>query len=1175
MRLSKIKLAGFKSFVDPTTIPFPTNLTGIVGPNGCGKSNTIDAVRWVMGESSAKHLRGDSMADVIFNGSTGRKPVGQASIELVFDNSDSTLGGEYAKFNEISIKRVVSRDGQSSYFLNGTRCRRRDITDIFLGTGLGPRSYAIIEQGTISRLIEAKPEELRIFIEEAAGISKYKERRKETESRIQHTRENLNRLNDVREELEKRLQTLQRQAASAEKYKEYKQEEREVKAGVLALRWRVLNEEAEIKQRALSTLETETEGNIAELRKIEAELEKERERQTEQSETFNGIQAEFYGVGAEVARLEQSLHYAKETKQKQERDLALAEQSREQTTQQLTADEQRAIELEHALQAEGQQLEMASITAENSTQALLEAEEAMHGWQSAWDEFNSRASQQLQQAEVDRTRLQHTEKQIITLRERHAKLQQEHQNCATEQFEEQLSALAMQHETLEVALDELQSRAGATQTELNENRELSRNLTAQLNAARGQAQNLTGRRASLTALQEQALGKKRSTLTTWLAAHGLQDAARLAETIQVEHGWERAVEQVLGLHLEAVCVNDLTEVAEEIATLQQGRLAVIEVNQDQNEPVDDSNISDDKQLLISKITGPAALRSLLQNIYIASSTQEALHICARLAGQASVVTAQGEWFGPQWLRVVRDADEKAGVLEREQELRTLTAAIDDQNILIEELDEQLQTCTERITALESERDKSQAKINETARSLSQLQSQSAALQARTEQLQLRRQRLENDMHDLTRQLQAEERNYNEVRQRLNHVLGQIEQDASQREELTKQRDRERSRLDECRHRARHEQNLTHQLALKISSLQTQLQAMQENKQRLGVQLQHLQQRCEELILSLQNNREPLRALHEQLEQWLRKRQEVEALLAAARRNLEEIDYSLRQRHQQRLVIEQKVAESRGQLEQLRINWQEIKVRKQTLEEQLAETGKALGDLLEQLSAGASEQEWLERLARVEKQIARLGAINLAAIEEHAEHAERKAYLDSQYNDLTEALTTLEDAIRKIDRETRTRFKDTFDRVNAGLQAMFPKLFGGGHAYLEMTGEDLLETGITVMARPPGKRNSSIHLLSGGEKALTAVALVFAIFELNPAPFCMLDEVDAPLDEANVGRFCQLVKQMSERVQFIFITHNKATMEMAHQLTGVTMHEPGVSRLVAVDVEEAAKMAAVS
>ena len=1169
MRLSKIKLAGFKSFVDPTSIALPTNLTGIVGPNGCGKSNTIDAVRWVMGESSAKHLRGDSMADVIFNGSNSRKPVGQASIELVFDNSDGTVGGQYAQYNEISIKRTVTRDGQSLYHLNGARCRRRDITDIFLGTGLGPRSYAIIEQGTISRLIEAKPEELRTFLEEAAGISKYKERRRETENRMRHTRDNLDRLNDLREELDKQLSHLQRQAATAERYKALKAEERNYKGQLQALRWRALDGDMKGQEGKLREEETALEAQVAHQRAAEAEIEVKREAHVEATEHFNHIQSEFYGVGADIARMEQTIQHAKERYQQQRQDLDQLERSWNEAQVHIDKDSSRIQELEAMLSELEPQHQLAKEAEELSAAALAEAEQQMHEWQSQWDTFNHEANEPAQTSQVERARIQQLEQQDGQLQQRLKRLEDEQQILTGGNLDEEIALLNERKAEGELKAEMLQEKLSGAINRINEQREQNHQDTRTLDEIRGELQSKKGRHASLEALQQAALGKRQGAVSDWLASQNLAEAQRLAQGIKVADGWERAVECVLGDHLEAVCIDGMDPLLGTLGSLEHGSLTLFDTSANSTVANGDKGVA-----LATKVESSLPVGGMLSGIYTAESLEQALAMRTSLSGSESVITRDGLWLGASWLRVVRDADERSGVIHREQELKELTETIEGLQERVEQLQQSVEEGRATLKQLETERESAQRELNEANRAQSEVNSDLSAKQARAEQIASRRERLQSDAEELRQQIESNEEQIKTSRSTLHKALELMEELAHKREELMQRRDELRERLETSREKARSDREAAQELTVRIQTMRTELDSTKQGLERTDQQLSQFAERREELKLALAEGDAPIQEKGLELEAMLEKRMQIEERLNEARRQVGDIDHAMRELENNRHKAEQAAQTIRNGLEQLRMTWQESKVRRQTLQEQLVEGGHEVEQVLEALPAEANIKEWESQVETIGQRIQRLGPINLAAIEEYEQQSERKNYLDAQNADLLEAMETLENAIRKIDRETRTRFKETFDKVNAGLQAKFPRLFGGGHAYLELTGDDLLDTGVTVMARPPGKRNSTIHLLSGGEKALTAVALVFSIFDLNPSPFCMLDEVDAPLDEANVGRFCNLVKEMSEQVQFIFITHNKATMELATTLAGVTMHEPGVSRLVAVDVAEAMELAAV-
>ena len=1163
MRLEKIKLAGFKSFVDPTTVLFPSNLVGVVGPNGCGKSNVIDAVRWVMGESSAKMLRGESMADVIFNGSTGRKPVGLASIELVFDNADGRAGGEFAAFNQIAVKRQVSRDGQSAYFLNGSRCRRKDIQDLFLGTGLGPRSYAIIEQGMITRIIEARPEDLRLFIEEAAGISKYKERRKETETRIRNTRENLDRLTDLRDEVAKQLQHLERQADTAARYTEYRAEERRLDQELKAMRWRALDQELADQDRRLGALETDQAAGLARLRRIEADIEDRRAAYGDASEHFNAVQGRFYAVGSEIARAEQAIQFANESRGRREAELVRLDQELAEANHHLERDLARLAVLDEELARDAPLLAAAQTKLDEAAGAVALAADRQTLWETEWDRFNQEAAGPGQQAQVERARINALEQRLGRDRERLRRLEEESGRLDLAGVEARCADLVEREEGIATQGEEVEARQETITAELAAREAEARSIGADLDRIRTALQQAKGRRASLQALQREALTDRDQGLKSWLVANGLAQAPRLADQLQVAGGWESAVETVLGAALKAVPVPDLRPLA--AAGLAPGLVLI-----DAAVPAATAGDRADGRLA-DHCQAPFPLDGLIGPVHTATDLTEALGRRADLPAGEWLITRDGTQVGTNWLRTPA-AGATDGVLARAEVLKTL-------ELEVEALVEQDQALADRGEALRAARQETERVRAETAQALTVLNRELASVRAeltgqraRLGHLQERREALAAERAELGAQCEDALAEMEESRERLHELLEEVDRLAERREELTRERESLRTALNQARETERTARDHAQGLRVGVEANRAAREATLHSQTRAQDQLAQLRDRRDELVEAIEESVEPLAEQRERLDEQLARRVEVEAELAAARNQMESLDQEVRSLEQERHQVEQAGRTHQRDLDALRLERQERLIRQRTLQEQLAEVATTPEQALHDLDPAADEATWQERLTKLAARIQRLGAINLAAIDEFKEQSERKRYLDAQHEDITRALETLEAAIRKIDRETRTRFKDTYDQVNTSFQQLFPRLFGGGHAYLELTGEDLLETGVTVMARPPGKRNSTIYLLSGGEKALTAVSLVFAIFQLNPAPFCMLDEVDAPLDDANVGRFCELVRSMSNQVQFIFISHNKVTMEIADHLLGVTMQEPGVSRLVSVDVEEAARLA---
>ncbi|MDG4598182.1 MAG: chromosome segregation protein SMC [Candidatus Contendobacter sp.] len=1165
MRLSTIKLAGFKSFVDPTVLHLPSELVGIVGPNGCGKSNIIDAVRWVMGESSARSLRGETMSDVIFNGSASRKPVGQASIELVFDNRLGRLGGPWANYGEIAIRRVVSRDGQSSYFLNGARCRRRDIADIFLGTGLGPRSYAIIEQGTISRVVEARPEELRVFLEEAAGISKYKERRRETETRIQHARDNLGRLDDMREELERQLRHLQRQARAAEQYRELRAAERRLRAELLTLRWRSLGVEIQARDAELREREVALEAVVAEQRRLEAGLETARARRLESSDRLNEIQGRYYQTGADISRLEQFLRHQRDLRRRREDDERQMETALAQVEAQWDADRRQRDELTAVLAAAEPEQARALANEADASAALIAAEIALREGQVAWEEFSRRQAEAQRQAEVERTWIEQGERQWLQGERRLERLRFDLVQLAEIEFEGEILDLRAAEQGVAEALCMAQERLADVETAVAATEDARRQTSQRAREARDRLQIGRGRLAALRALQEAALGRHDGGLEQWLRGQGLTEAPRLAERLEVEPGWEKAVETALAGWLDAVCVPELGEPAVAVADLSLGCLTLLE-------PLSDSSSTRaDTTALASRVRTSWPIAGLLDGVRVAASLAEALANRAELRAGETWVTSDGVLCGRHWLRLARGGDD--GVLAREREIRCLEAALAEDVAALEQWEEELERLRERQRNLEQQRRETQRAVNQGHRDHATAQGRLNAGLAQAEQACARRAALAGEITELEEQGEQERERIELARARLEAAASILESLGAEQEELDARRERLRVELHDRRDRAEVARQDVSRWTVTLATARARLVAAEQALARLATQRGQLLTRREELATERAAATDAgLAAAEAELAAGLERRVALEAELGDARQRLEAQDAELQADEQARGRCERQAETLRRALEERRLAASEMRIRQQTLLDQVRELASEPEAILSTLPAAVAESDWLARLEQVERRIERLGAVNLAAIEEFAQVSERKRYLDAQNADLLEALATLENAMRKMDRETRARFRETFERVNVGLGELFPRLFGGGQAYLDLTGEDALDTGVTIMAKPPGKRIGSISLLSGGEKALTAIALVFAIFQLNPAPFCLLDEVDAPLDEANVDRFGALVREMAERVQFIFVTHNKATMEIARHLAGVTMQEPGVSRLVAVDVEEAARWA---
>jgi len=1163
-------MAGFKSFVDPTTVLLPSSLCAVVGPNGCGKSNIIDAVRWVMGESSAKQLRGESITDVIFNGSSNRKAVGQASVELIFDNSDGTLGGEYAGWGEISIKRKVTRDSQSNYYLNSDKCRRRDITDIFLGTGLGPRSYAIIEQGMISTLIDSKPEELRVYIEEAAGISKYKERRRDTENRIKRTKENLERISDIREELGNQLSRLERQAKAAKKYTELKKEERQNKAKLLALKWRLMEASVSDHIRVITSLEVNVEKILANRTECDSKLEKFRIKQSELGDSLNLAQGLYYSIGSEVSKIEQGIQYANDRASELEKDLGETEQNFTETEEHLSLDRQKKEALELELREIQPLLDEICIKEGLSQALLLQAESDMKVWQSSWDEFTQDSSGPIQQAEVQQSTINHLEQLLVSLAKKIDKAVNERETLHDAPLKKDLKILIESLEKVEIESIQKKSNLEKITVKIDEIRSQVYQLDAQLDKSRTYLQTMLGKKSSLEALDQAVFSDNKS--QAWLVKNKLEKNQRLAEKIEVEAGWENSIEMALGAYLQAVCIESIDSLSSNLSSLIQGELVLIE----------DSSCSQDikheqglPESLFHKVKGKnlnSHLQALLQNVYAVESLNAAMLLRGKLKTGQSLITKDGLWLGSDWLRIASNKDTDKGVIKRKIELESLEESLVDCRKSTNEIEKQKNASEKKLRELEIQRESDRHNLTAQQNEYAEFRSKINTSEMQVIHLQTRRERMDSEISEDNKQQDIENKNLISSREKLNIALSVIEKNSHQKQELIIQRDTKRVVLDEARHVSRENQDHAHELAMRERSVSTKLQSIDEGIGRLVKQTIRLSEKRKKLHESFSQDEDPVVELKAQLAKQLDLRLGAEKELSNSRGELESLEDLMREIEQQKNSFEVEIQKERSLLEQQRLLAQDLETRCETVNEQINEYGLILEELLVLLPKELALEGLEQILERVSSRIQRLGPINLAAIDEYGVESERKQYLDKQNDELEEALTTLEGAIRKIDKETRARFKETFDLVNVSFQESFPKLFGGGQSYLELTSDDLLEAGVTIMARPPGKKNTTVHLLSGGEKAMTAIALVFSIFHLNPAPFCMLDEVDAPLDDSNVYRYAKMVQEMSSTVQIVYISHNKNAMEMANQLIGVTMHEAGVSRLVSVDINKAVELA---
>jgi chromosome segregation protein len=1160
MRLTKLKLAGFKSFVDPTTIALPGQLVGVVGPNGCGKSNVMDAVRWVLGESKASELRGESMQDVIFNGSGTRKAVSRASVELVFDNSLGRIAGQWSQYAELSVKRVLTRNGQSEYFINNLQVRRKDITDLFLGTGLGPRAYAIIGQGTISRIIEARPDELRVFLEEAAGVTKYKERRKETEGRLADTRENLTRVEDIRTELGAQMERLESQAAIARQYRDYHDQLTRKQHLLWLFRRNEAQAERERLGREIEAAATGLEGEIAALRETEARLEEARESHFTMSDGLHNAQSALFTANAEVARLEAEIRHRRESQHEYQSRLAQLGDDQvhwQGQIEKFDADHARWQEL---LTLADERVEQGELLLAGRQERLPVAEEA-HA--AAQDEVNAQRNEVAQAdklLQVEIANRGHAQRSLQIVAGRRERLQQERDALPvpdTAEYEIKQETLAELRERIAEAQEDVMRR----QQELPLLERQRRDVMVQVQHAQKERAEAQARRTALEQLQRRVQGDGK--LGDWLHRHRIDGRHPLWKSLHVEAGWEDAVEAVLRERLNALPA----EAADPAWSKDRpgGKLTLLLPQEAAARPADGGLRArircDDPRL-------SAALDDWLDGVFAVPDLAAALARRERLAAGECCVTPGGDVATRQSVTLFAPDAAEHGLLERQREIEELGGTIAGLEARVEQ--EQA-----RLAEIEARAADAQNAVEAARRELDDLQEQAHAIQVETlklaqmlERFRERQAQIDASLEDMAAEEEAEnerlfvaeeaiEAQREQIRERqqaMNGTLARLEQaERALREE--------RERVNAAERDLREAQYSQRECRGKLEELANNRALARKQLARIVEELAH----CEENASAMQAE-----DLEPSLQEALERRVAGEHALAAARDALEAATGGLRGLEEQRMKIEQGLEPLRARIGELRLKEQAAALNVEQLAAQLLEAKADEAGLAPELAA-ARPGPLQGAISGLQRSIEALGAVNLAALEELESARERKGFLDAQSEDLTQAMETLENAIRRIDRETRDLLQSTYDAVNKSFGELFPILFGGGEARLIMTGEEILDAGVQVMAQPPGKKNSTIHLLSGGEKALTAIALVFSMFQLNPAPFCLLDEVDAPLDDTNTERFCAMVRRMSANTQFLFISHNKIAMEMAQQLVGVTMQESGVSRIVEVDMEEALRM----
>ena len=1169
MRLNSIKLAGFKSFAEPTNFMLPGQLVGVVGPNGCGKSNIMDAVRWVLGESRASELRGESMQDVIFNGTTTRKAASRSSVELVFDNADHRAGGQWAQFTEIAVKRVLTRDGTSSYYINNQPVRRRDVQDVFLGTGLGPRAYAIIGQGTISRIIESKPEELRLFLEEAAGVSKYKERRRETENRLSDTRENLTRVDDILRELNANLEKLEKQAAVAQKYNA-------LHADVTLKQqqlWFLKRGESEAEQTRIKSeadkAVNDLESRVADVRHIEAELETIRQAHYAAGDHVNQAQGLLYEASAEVGRLEAEIRFVVEGRQRVEQRLA---QLKEQIAQWATRKEDASAEIEtlagQAMDSE-EKSQLLAAQAEEQATALPELEDQLRNAQTKANaqrgSVNS-VQQQIQVLAADQRNIGEQTRSLALRRERLAA----DKNALASPDEQRLlnlldqsSAAAQAKEIAEARLHELTDSV----PQLDEDR---RAKQSDVNTESRKQADLSARMEALKALQEKV--KTDGKLKPWLAKHGLDGLQGLWTKIHIEQGWENALEAALRERLSSLEVSRLDMVRAFGNDAPPARLAFYTAPQ--------AGLSDKAAALprladllrLNDAGQKALLSNWLSGCYTAATLEDAMAARDKLQAGEVIYVPAGHCVGNNSVGFFAQDSEQAGLLARAQEIENLDKQLKAQALIASESHNALVRAEASYNAASQSLVAARREATEAVGRAHALQVETLRLQQLAEQTRARSQQITGDLTEVDAQLaDLQERKVTaEAKfEELDMQLADTQERHAQLDERVIEVER---KLGESR-----EQQRT--LERQSTEAQYALRTLEARKAELSRAIDTAAQQATTLAADEQRAHDELGRLTDAaaqagLQNALGLKLERETALGSQRSSYDDLTNKLRASDERRLKLERELDPLRQRITDFQLKEQAARLGFEQYAQLLQEAQADMAALAQSISQGNVRLGGLQSaIDQFNRDIAALGAVNLAALDELTSASERKTFLDAQMADLNEAINTLQDAILKIDGETREMLSGTFNIVNEHFGRMFPELFGGGQAKLVMTGEEILDSGVQVIAQPPGKKNQSIALLSGGEKALTAIALVFAIFNLNPAPFCLLDEVDAPLDDANTERYAKLVRSMSKKgTQFLFISHNKIAMEMAEQLIGVTMQEQGVSRIVAVDMQSALSMA---
>src|SRR5690625_1457683 len=1156
-------------------------MVGVVGPNGCGKSNIIDAVRWVLGESRASELRGESMHDVIFNGSDQRAPAARASVELIFDNSQQRLSGQWGAYNELSVRRTLAREEGSRYFINNQQVRRRDIYDIFLGTGLGARGYAIIGQGMINRLIEARPEELRVYLEEAAGVSRYKERRRETENRLRDTHENLTRLEDLLQEIEGQLKRLEKQAAQAQRYQELQELGLRSQHALWRLEQQQAIQEQQQQQQQLQELELGIQQRTSELRALQARLEEQRVQYHEAEQAVQETQAALYEANTVVSTAQAELRYVEASQQR-------SVQRRKQIEQQLAhwrTQQQQAHDQDESLHAE---LAQAQIEYEEASGRLEHAELELETNEQELQTLNARREEQRallhreeQRLALLRQRQQDSAHEEKGLQERHAQLeaQRSENTPPAEDQEEGLAYLLSAIEHSHTQLQELQAQIVDLEAQLPQLQATAHEAEQQWYA---QQQQETALKERINALQEiQNQWASPTEQQQWLERYHLQALQQLWPLLQVEKGWETALEAILREQIGAYILPEISGDA------LVERFADIDLQPPLRvhfwwPPAHRGPSTEPWQGCVPWMTRvssqhvgvQALLERVLHQIWIAEDWQQGLELAPQLPAGGRLVHPLGHVLSAQGVALYAPQDEQAGALGRQQELQRLEQAVRAEALHAEQSASRLERATAQQLEAQQQLQTLRDRVHELSNHQHQLELKKARVEQQKQQYTERRAYLDAEYKRVHEQIQqlSEQRAQRELElEELEAIVEETRMDFVATDELCVDLG---ATVNQLRQQLRQFEQAVHACRQKESTYEERLRALGQTENQATEQIEALETELGQLQTEL-IDLDP-QSMQAALDEALQQRQREEERWQQAQGRLKAQQEALQKLEAQEKDYAQGVGPLREKISALQLKEQEKRLRAEQFTQQLQAHEvniAALDEFLAEQSDNWRDKTWLNNeVKRIQRAIEAMGAVNLAALQELETTQERERYLLAQQEDLMRAIDTLESAIRKIDRETRALLLETFEQVNEQFGKLFPQLFGGGEAKLVMMGDEVLEAGVQVMARPPGKRNSTIALLSGGEKALTAIALVFAFFKLNPAPFCLLDEVDAPLDDANAERYASLVQGMSTETQFLFVTHNKITMHKAEQLVGVTMQEQGVSRIVSVDMQAAAELA---